>query len=199
MPCFHRFQEDLTPQHELRYLFVGTFNPEWNNPNGNNANWFYGRRTNSFWRILPSVFGGENMNTIQHRENPQIWKNYCTDNGIGITDIITTILDAEEEEHGQQILGFQDEFLEQFNEVLFTNIPEIIHNNSNTLLGVYLTRYSHTLNPNGIFHQKWHQIEGLCNELGIHNSPLVTPSNGYMMPVAEKSLIWQQTINFQEI
>lgn len=199
MPCFHRFQEDLIPLHELRYLFVGTFNPEWNNPNGNNANWFYGRRTNSFWRILPSVFGGENMNTFHHRQNPQIWKDYCLENGIGFTDIITAILDAEVEVHEQQIMGFQDNFLEHFINIIFTNIPQIIENNANSLLGVYLTRFSHTLNPNGIFLEKWHEIEGLCNDLGVHNSPLVTPSNGYMMSVAEKSLIWQQAINIQDL
>ena len=106
MPCNHRFQEDLYPQHQLKYLFVGTFNPEWDNPNGNNANWFYGRRTNSFWNIMPRTFGHPYLNNPENRLNPEPWKQYCFDNDIGLTDMIETILDANEQEHQNQIISF---------------------------------------------------------------------------------------------
>lgn len=197
MPCNHRFREDLYPNQKLKYLFIGTFNPEWNNPNGNNANWFYGRRTNSFWRILPETFGHLNLNNAQNRKNPKPWRDYCIQNGIGLTDIIQTITDAEEQEHNAEILGFLDDQLEGFNEVLLTDISNLIIRNAESLCGVYLTRYCHTLNKNGIFYQRWTEIENLCDQNGIHHSCLVTPSNGYMMPVTEKVKLWQKEINNQ--
>ena len=61
MACSHRFLNELIPDWEIEYLFVGTFNPEWDSPNGNNANYFYGRSTNDFWYILPQAFGGKNL------------------------------------------------------------------------------------------------------------------------------------------
>ena len=195
MPCNHRFQNDLYPNHILRYLFVGTFNPEWNNPNGNNANWFYGRHTNSFWNIMPTTFGHPNLNNAQNRQDPQAWRQYCLDNGIGLTDMIETILDANEEEHQNQIIGFLDDQLEIFQQIQLTDIPRLIEANAQSLCGVYLTRYCHTLNQNGLFHNRWTQIENLCDNHGIHHSCLVTPSNGFMMPVAEKVQIWQNEIN----
>jgi hypothetical protein len=106
MPCNHRFIEDLYPKHKLKFLFVGTFNPSWENLNKNNANWFYGRRTNSFWRILPSIFNQPNMNNKLHRLNINLWKKYCLENNIGITDIIESIRDAndDKEEHKKEFL-----------------------------------------------------------------------------------------------
>lgn len=197
MPCSHRFHEDLYPEHRLEYLFIGTFNPEWNDPNGNNANWFYGRRTNSFWRILPATFGYPNLNTDQYRQNPDLWKQYCADNSIGLTDMIEKIIDANEEEHQEQVLSFLDNQLEKFDQVQMVDIPKIISANANSLSGVYLTRYSHTLKPKSLFRNRWTEIENLCDDYGIHHSCLVTPSNGYRMPVAEKIRQWQNEIKHQ--
>ncbi len=194
MPCNHRFREDLYPDYRLKYLFVGSFNPGWNNPNGNNATWFYGRRSNSFWRIMPNVFGHDNMNKAYYRRNTHIWKSYCTDNGIGITDMIEIIFDANEPEHQQLILGFQDDQIESFRAFRLTDIPGIIEKNSKSLCGVYLTRYCHTLDQGGIFSRRWNEIVGLCKNLEIHSACLVTPSNGYMMPVNEKIKEWQKEI-----
>lgn len=195
MPCSHRFNEDLYPNHKLKHLFVGTFNPEWNNPNGNNANWFYGRRTNSFWNIMPRAFGHTDLNNHENRLNPETWKQYCFENSIGLTDMIETILDANEQEHQNQIINFLDNQLEAFNNIQLTDIINLINKNVETLCGVYLTRYCHTLNENGIFYQRWLEIENLCNQIGIHHSCLVTPSNGYMMPRDEKVELWQNGIN----
>ena len=81
-----------------------------------------------------------------------------------------------------------------FKEIKLTNIKSLINSNAKTLCGIFLTRYCHTLNPNGIFHQTWSEIQKQCNELGIHNSCLITPSNGYMMPRDEKVTIWKDKI-----
>ncbi|MBS3993008.1 MAG: hypothetical protein KGZ87_04750 [Bacteroidetes bacterium] len=195
MPCNHRFLNDLYPQYKLRYLFVGTFNPEWNNPNGNNANWFYGRRTNSFWRILPETFGHNNMNTAQNRQNPEIWKNYCIKNGIGLTDIIEKIIDANIDDNQNEIYSFLDNQLEEFQQIQLTDILKLIKENKDSLKRVYFTRYCHTLSRDGVLLNRWNQIRDLCDELNIHNSCLVTPSNGYRMPVNEKIELWLNTIN----
>jgi len=57
MPCEHRFLNDLIPNWELEYLFIGTFNPSWNNNNAVQADYFYGRVRNNFWCILPRSSG----------------------------------------------------------------------------------------------------------------------------------------------
>ena len=56
MACRHRFYDKLSPDWELEYLFVGTFNPSWDFNNAEQADYFYGRNRNFFWRILPEVF-----------------------------------------------------------------------------------------------------------------------------------------------
>src|SRR5215203_5976178 len=99
MPCNHRFIDDLIPNHPVRYLFVGTFNPCWYNPNGNNANWFYGRRTNDFWYIMPQLFQHESLMPGQFRNNREFLINWCGDHNIGITDLVTSIEDADEANH----------------------------------------------------------------------------------------------------
>lgn len=174
---------------------MGTFNPEWDNPNGGNANWFYGRPRNSFWNIMPQAFGHPNLKTPQNQANPEAWKQYCLDNGIGLTDIIECIEDANEHEHHDQIMGFLDNELELFQEILLTDIPSLIDENKESLCGVYLTRYSHTLNVDSVFLHRWMEIENQCEDYGIHHSCLVTPSNGYMMPVVNKIELWQNQIN----
>jgi len=60
MACDHKFIEDLTIQYAdwtVRTLFVGTFNPGWTECN-NAAQWFYGRKRNEFWCILPKIHEG---------------------------------------------------------------------------------------------------------------------------------------------
>ncbi len=35
MDCKHRFINELLPNWKIKYLFINTFNPEWNNINNN--------------------------------------------------------------------------------------------------------------------------------------------------------------------
>ena len=44
MSCKHRFYDELIPEWEIKYLFIGTFNPSWGNQTGNNANYFLWER-----------------------------------------------------------------------------------------------------------------------------------------------------------
>lgn len=198
MPCIHRFQQDLYPNYKLKYLFVGTFNPSWDNANRNNASWFYGRENNSFWNILPHVFGYDriDIDDDQLRQNSDLWRAYCIEKQIGLTDIIEIIQDADEhnEQHREKILSYSDKQIETFHEFSFTSIEQIIEQNKKSLRGVYLTRYCCTLKRNGILYNRWNQIARLCNYYRIPHSCLVTPSNGYRMRVGEKIQIWRDEI-----
>ncbi|MBL0136235.1 MAG: hypothetical protein IPP79_20795 [Chitinophagaceae bacterium] len=82
-------------------LIVGTFNPEW--PEGNYAEWFYGRVDNNyFWDLLPRMFDDEGLRSQTHIQ----WKIYCRKKEVALTDLLSVILDAhpQNEEH-RKILG----------------------------------------------------------------------------------------------
>jgi G:T/U-mismatch repair DNA glycosylase len=198
MPCNHRFQNDLYPQGQLKHLFVGTFNPAWDRPQDDNANWFYGRQYNDFWYIMPQVFEYPSLMPRQSRENRLTLLNYCLNNNIGLTDLINCVNDADEniEEHRKIILSVNDNGFDYFNDIDPTNIIQIINQNSENLCGVYLTRQVHNLNPAGIINQLWAIVTNRCNELGIHTSDLVTPSRQFRQITRDVKLqIWINTIN----
>ena len=53
----HKFL-DLFPLQGKKILIIGTFNPD---VTCNDAEFFYGRAKNFFWRLLPEVFGEESL------------------------------------------------------------------------------------------------------------------------------------------
>lgn len=126
MPCNHKFIKDLQLQYvdwKVNTLFIGTFNPEWEECINNNAQWFYGRtQRNDFWCILPTVHGvnsliGGNRNT---------WTQFCKENSIAITDIIESIdADVYNENHRSAICNFKDDEFVNF-EVTLNNIPDLL-------------------------------------------------------------------------
>jgi hypothetical protein len=181
MPCLHRFQNDLHPAGELNYLFVGTFNPAWNRVQGDDANWFYGRQYNDFWFIMPQVFGHESLMPAEFRNNREFLIDWCFNNNIGITDLISEIADADINlpTHQNLILGLEDDAFDNFNQIIPTDICSIINANRNSLRGIYLTRYEHTLAQGGILHQLWQNVKLCCSEHEIRTSALVTPSRNY--------------------
>jgi hypothetical protein len=198
MPCNHRFQNELTShKHPLNYLFVGTFNPAWDHPNGNNANWFYTRSRNSLWHIMPMVTIGASM--LQFRHDTNFLKEWCSNplRGIGFSDLISSVLNADEEnpEHFADMIGFNDNILENYN-LLGTDLAELIRQNQDTLRngGIYLTRYTHTLPRNGQIIGFWNSVVNLCEELNIPNNCLVTPSNGYRLKRERKIEMWQESM-----
>lgn len=196
MPCNHRFQNELTSHaYPLNYLFIGTFNPEWNNPNGNNANWFYTRSRNSLWHILPMATIGASL--MDFRQETNFLKGWCLNHGIGFSDLISSVVNADEEnpQHFDDIKGFQDQILENYN-LAGTDLEDLILENAETLRngGVYLTRYSHTLPQDGQIIGFWNTVTQLCLELNIPVNCLVTPSNGYRLRRVLKVEMWQETL-----
>jgi len=175
MACSHRFLNELIPDWEIEYLFVGTFNPEWDSPNGNNANYFYGRSTNDFWYILPQVFGGKNL--MDKRFQKETLKDYLKNKKIGLTDIVERIdnVDFNIAQHKKDVFSFQDKEIEKYKIVFNDEIINLI--NRNTLRGIFFTR---KVNNNSVLCQKWLEIRKYCEDKGVVRvAELVTPSRGY--------------------
>lgn len=181
MPCEHRFINDLYPGGQLKYLFIGTFNPSWDRPQKDNANWFYGRQYNDFWFIMPQVFGQQSLMYREFRTNRLFLMNWCIKNNIGLTDIITNIQDGDikNDEHRNIILSVKDNAFDTFEQIIPTDIQAIINANATTLCGVYLTRYEHTLLADGIIYNSWANIKNTCKNLNIYCHDLVTPSRQF--------------------
>jgi hypothetical protein len=105
MCCLHRFldyhREGLFPSWNVKYLFVGTFNPSWNKP-GNNADYFYGR-SNYMWLLLPRFLF---QDTLQESSIEQKIL-FCRRHFIGFTDLIKRIDNADYNKPGTQRTNFK--------------------------------------------------------------------------------------------
>lgn len=131
MPCNHKFQEDLNLE-QLDFkptaLIVGTFNPEW--PATNTAQWFYGRthdqngnRNNSFWDVLPRLYGEDNLLNA----GPVEWKKFCSRHKIALTDLISCIEDANQPEHNAVMGRYADNVIaNDFQQHTFTDIVGLL-------------------------------------------------------------------------
>lgn len=187
MPCEHRFSNQLIPDRELEYLFVGTFNPSWNYNNAEQADYFYGRIRNNFWCILPRVFGGESLKQVELN----IKLEYIIKKKIGITDLVINIQNASREnidDRNKLTKGFSDNVLNRYIlEFNTLNILKLIESNKSTLKGVFLTRS--TLNGINQIAENWREIEGYCLKNKIKIDKLLTPAN-YGGGCARKSIDW---------
>lgn len=182
MPCNHKFSEYLNLNNldfEPTTLIVGTFNPSW--PEGNQAEWFYGRTArNYFWDVLPRLYGKESL----RKSNKKEWVSFCKENGILITDLITTIQDADEEnkEHREILKSYLDTSIaDYFNDFSFTDIESIL-NRYPTIKNIYLTRNEGV----ELFDVEWNKIKVLVsNKEGYHIKNLLTPSASARFQIKE--------------
>lgn len=179
MPCNHKFSEYLNLEmldFEPTTLIVGTFNPQW--PADNNAEWFYGRthnahgtQNNNFWDVLPRLFIDEH--TLIDVE-PAEWKSFCSRKKIAITDLISSIEDADQEnpEHVNFMRGYADNVIAaEFEEHVFVDIILLLQNNP-TIRNVYITN-----GVNGAFWNNiWNPVINYCNQNIIICRKLLTPS-----------------------
>ncbi len=174
MPCKHRFYSELIPKMmDAEYLFVGTFNPEWKNPNGNNASWFYGRETNLFWCICPHAFNERCLIDKGEKE----WREFCSKNKIVITDLVSEItnVDSNSPEDVKAINSFSDAALDKMQFVSNAqHIIKYIKSGNHNLKGVFLTRKTDRGIPN--LWREWQSIVEECTRQGIHSAALQTPS-----------------------
>ncbi|OGS71125.1 MAG: hypothetical protein A3G95_08905 [Flavobacteria bacterium RIFCSPLOWO2_12_FULL_31_7] len=189
MACRHRFYDKLSPDWELEYLFVGTFNPSWDFNNAEQADYFYGRNRNFFWRILPEVFENESL-----KNNHLIDKiEYLRKNKIGLTDLIISVENANESSKvdvDNLTIGFSDNVLNNYIlEFNTENIINLITKNSKTIKGVFLTRS--TLNNINQIRDEWAEIERFCLKNKINTNRLLTPARNYSV---RKVIDWQNKI-----
>lgn len=199
MPCQHRFHDILIPQqNKLRFLFIGTFNPEWDAANANNANYFYGRASSLFWCILPHAF---NENCLIDKEREE-WEGFCVANKIGLTDIISCVINADQnnQEHINLLtLGFKDDNLDKkinrqyiFNLDFTTQqLTQLISENHQTLRGIFFTRSTNQGIPR--IWQQWQVVSQHCQNLGIYSNGLPTPSTRGGT-IRNKIFTWRQEI-----
>src|SRR3954469_16587928 len=125
MSCNHKFQKELNLElidYDPATLIVGTFSPDL--PTENPAEWFYGRTANNyFWDVLPRLYGEASLINA----TPEEWKQFCHDKQIAITDLISSIDDAEPDnaEHAKMLGGFSDDALEyNFDDFSFVNLVQ---------------------------------------------------------------------------
>jgi hypothetical protein len=172
MPCHHKFQDhlDLTKiDFEPTTLIVGTFDPAW--PASNNAEWFYGRTAkNYFWDVLPRLYGEPSLINAGAKE----WKQFCSDQRIAITDLISSIDDAEQDnpEHGEMLKGFSDKAIEyNFDDLVYTNIVRILEGWP-WIRNVYFTRGV----TDAFWRHLWNPVAHYCSVNKIHERKLLTPT-----------------------
>lgn len=174
MPCNHKFQENLTLE-KLTFLpqklFVGTFNPQW--PESNYAEWFYGRTQNNyFWELLSQLYGVPGLRD----KDKTAWKLFCQEHKIAITDLISSIADADEHNpvHQKRLGKYYDSILSsKFKQHEIVNIVALLKQHP-TIREVYLTRSTTT----GLWNKLWQPVQDYCHEKEIKCVQLITPSKG---------------------
>lgn len=178
MPCNHKFIEDLNLENldfEPTTLIIGTFNPAW--PENNTAQWFYGRtRNNYFWDVLPKLYQQPALRNLHADEIPVVWKMFCKKHEIAITDLISSINDADEANvKHQTLLGkFEDpDIAKNFKEFELTDVVGLLKTHK-SIRSVYLTTKAQIT----FFNEIWNKIESYCLENKIHCRRLLTPSGG---------------------
>ncbi len=172
MPCLHKFQSHLELQKidfEPTTLIVGTFNPEL--PAGNSAEWFYGRTgSNYFWDILPRLYGEGSLIGA----TPVEWKQFCHEKQIAITDLISSIDDADpaDPKHNKMLGGFSDDaIIHNFEDFNYVNIVQLLKLHP-SIRNVYLTRSV----TEAFWRYLWNPIVHYCNHNNIRTRILLAPT-----------------------
>lgn len=78
------YREDI--YNEATTLILGSFNP--NNPNGNNADYYYGRSSNYFWCAIAEIIGKDSgffLNNLEGMKDAMLYYKFC------FLDVISTI------------------------------------------------------------------------------------------------------------
>lgn len=182
MPCNHKFQEFLNLERldfDPTVLIVGTFNPAW--PINNNAEWFYGRvRNNYLWDVLPRLLHNDlNLRKL----TPVEWKEFCSENRVALTDLISSIDDAdiENSEHQEILSTYLDTSIaDYFSKFTFTKINSLLAKHS-SIKNIYLTRQKGV----PLFDSQWKLVEEYGRQNGLHVKNLLTPSASARFQIQE--------------
>ncbi len=186
MACFHKFYKHvdhfqdefgLLPKWNVDTLIIGTFNPDNIFHPNNTALYFYGRKKNYFWKILP-VFINNNLISI---ENPQNQIEFLKKYKIGLTDLLIEVRDADlnNNDHISRIKTVLDSKLEGFNELIWnTNYIKkyILDKNVKSVYFSLLGKNSKVNFAQNTFEFQMRDIEKFCKVNKIKSTRLFTPS-----------------------
>ncbi|CAM3556193.1 hypothetical protein [Arcobacter aquimarinus] len=158
----HKFYDECVKKFlDNEILIIGTFNP---NIQNNEANFFYGRNRNYFWKILPELWNEESLKG----KDINIKKNFLEDKKIAITDLILCIEMKE-----SQINSFKDD---NISNVKKWNTDNIIDNlKCSNIKKIFFTRKSFNKSTN-FLKMEICKIKSYCESNFIKFEFLPTPS-----------------------
>ena len=182
MSCKHKFlgitdYNGLIPVWRHNKLIIGTFNPSNEFHPSNTADFFYQRKKNYFWDVLPLVYGSEAIKKNDEKSQKDFLKKHL----IGITDILISINDADlnNDAHKKLISTVKDQDIETFNSFTW-NTSKIIDNIiEKEVKEVYFTKLGFPnmdLIHKDTFEYQMRLIETHCNKNKIHVKRLHSPT-----------------------
>ncbi len=156
----HRFL-DKYPIVGKKILIIGTFNPD---IICNEAIYFYGRRRNYFWDLLPSMFDDKSLKDKSVEEKI----NFLKINSIELTDLILSV------DISEKVIPFYGD--DKLNRVIEWNTDNILNIlKKNNTLEVYFTRKSFDKKVENI-KDEIYKIKNFCKENNIKFEFLPTPA-----------------------
>jgi G:T/U-mismatch repair DNA glycosylase len=141
-------------------LIVGTFNPD---VIGNDAEFFYGRKRNFLWTLLPKVFNESSLKDCDNKAKLCFMKKHKID----FADLILEI-DVESGEEN----NYSDDYIDG-RVIKWKNIIEDIFK-KHRIQKVYFTRKTFSNIPN--IKKRIFEIKEYCNNHNIKFNFLVTPA-----------------------
>ncbi len=171
----HKFLE-LYPLQGKKIVIIGTFNPD---VECNDAEFFYGRARNFFWRLLPEVFGKESLKGDVKKQ-----KEFLKEHDIELSDLILIV-----EMSQKNICSYGDDKLTN---VITYNTDNIIKSLSKgRTKELYFTRKSFDKSVQKI-RDEIYKIKEFCEQNGIKFRFLPTPSRFYSEKKLEE---WKSAFN----
>jgi G:T/U-mismatch repair DNA glycosylase len=158
----HKFLNSY-PLQGKKILIIGTFNPD---VTCNDAEFFYGRAKNFFWRLLPEVFGKESLKGDVKRQ-----KEFLAQHDIELSDLILSV-----EMRQKYICSYGDDKLTHVIEYNTENIIKTLSNGRTK--EVYFTRKSFDKSVQNI-RDEIYKIKEFCEVNDIKFDFLPTPSRFY--------------------
>lgn len=169
MTVRHKFL-DLFPLVGKKTLIIGTFNPD---VTCNNAEFFYGRAKNFFWRLLPEVFAKESLKGDVKKQ-----KEFLIQHDTELSDLILSV-----EMSQKDICSYGDDKLTKVIEYNTENIIKTLSNGRTK--EVYFTRKSFDKSVQNI-KDEIYKIKEFCDKNSIKFGFLPTPSRFYSQKKLEE-------------
>ncbi len=160
----HRFlNHRINPETEI--LLLGTFNPD---TPANDAEFFYGRKRNFLWRLLPSAFGETDLKDASTTDKSAFLRKHKID----FIDLIEEVV----VEPGQEA-NYSDGYIDS-KVIRWTNVIAAI-DHLPKLKKVCFTRKTFSDIPN--MRKQIDIIQAYCSTKGIPFFTLMTPARIYSM------------------